>query len=47
MTVTYEDIKAAAKHLEDKVIRTPALSSTALSELCGADIALKLENLQV
>lgn len=47
MTVTYEDIKAAAKHLEGKVIRTPALSSTALSELCGADIALKLENLQV
>jgi len=47
MTVTIDDIKDAARQLENQVVRTPALTSPALSELCGADIVLKLENLQV
>ncbi len=47
MTVTIDDIRAAAEMLDGRVIRTPALASIALSELCGADIVLKLENLQV
>jgi len=47
MTVTLEDIRAAARQLETRVVRTPALPSPALSDICGADIVLKLENLQV
>ncbi len=47
MTVTIEDIRAAAEQLEGKVTRTPTLRSGVLSELCGADIVLKLENLQL
>ncbi len=47
MTVTIDDIRSAARQLENRVIRTPALPSGALSELSGADIVLKLENLQV
>ena len=47
MTVTIDDIRAAAERLEGKVIRTPTLRSDALSALCGANIVLKLENLQL
>lgn len=47
MTVTFEDIQDAARQLEGRVVRTPGLSSGVLSELAGADIVLKLENLQV
>ncbi len=47
MTVTFEDIQDAARQLEGRVVRTPGLASVVLSELAGADIVLKLENLQV
>lgn len=47
MTVTIDDIRAAAELLEGKVVRTPAISSATLSDMCGAEIVLKLENLQV
>ncbi len=47
MAVTIDDIRAAAEALEGKVSRTPGLRSAVLSELTGADIHLKLENLQV
>jgi len=47
MTVTIDDIKDAARQLEGRVLRTPALPSPALSDLCGADVVLKLESLQV
>ena len=47
MTVTFEDIQDAARQLEGRVVRTPGLSSVVLSELAGADIVLKLENLQL
>ena len=47
MPVTFKDIQKAAKQLEGKIIRTPSLSSPLLSDLSGADITLKLENLQL
>jgi len=47
LAVTIDDIRGAARQLEGRVVRTPCLASPALSELCGADIVLKLENLQV
>ena len=47
MTVSIDDIRAAAERLEGKVVRTPTLRSSVLSDLCGANIVLKLENLQL
>lgn len=47
MPVTFKDIQKAAKQLEGKIIRTPSLPSPVLSDLSGADITLKLENLQL
>ncbi len=46
MTVSIDDIRAAAERLEGKIVRTPTLRSSVLSDLCGANIVLKLENLQ-
>src|SRR5918995_7080011 len=43
---TIDDIRAAAARIEGKVIRTPMLQSRTLSEIVGADIWLKFENLQ-
>ena len=47
MTVTIDDIRAAAESLEGRVLRTPGVRSRVLSDLTGADVALKLENLQI
>lgn len=47
MAVTVEDIRAAARALEGRVLKTPALFSAVLSERTGAEIVLKLENLQI
>ncbi len=47
MGVSIDDIRAAAGLLEGRVVRTPSLRSGVLSDLCGADIVLKLENLQI
>ncbi len=47
MTVSIDDIRAAAERLEGKIVRTPTLRSSVLSDLCGANIVLKLENLQL
>lgn len=46
MNVTYKDIKAAADLIEDRVLRTPCFPAARLSELTGANVVLKLENLQ-
>ncbi|MEO7787581.1 MAG: threonine ammonia-lyase [Sphingomicrobium sp.] len=43
---TLDDIRAAAARIEGAVIRTPTLHSRTLSELTGAEIWLKFENLQ-
>ena len=46
MTVTFEDITDAARHLEGLVDRTPAARSRTLSAITGADVVVKFENLQ-
>lgn len=43
---TIDDIRAAAKRIEGAVIHTPMLLSRTLSEIIGAEIWLKFENLQ-
>ena len=45
MTRNYESIKDAENLLEGKVLRTPTIYSPILSELSGAEVWLKLENL--
>jgi len=47
LPVTLADIQAAAKRIEGQVVRTPTYRSRGLSELTGADVWVKLENLQV
>jgi threonine dehydratase len=47
MTVNLADIKRAAQDLKGNVVRTPMLHSPKLSELTGAEIFVKYENLQV
>jgi threonine dehydratase len=46
MTVTLPDIENAAAAIAGQVVRTPVRPSPALSSLTGAEIWLKLENLQ-
>jgi threonine dehydratase len=43
---TIDDIRAAAQRLDGAVIRTPMLVSRTLSEVIGAEVWLKFENLQ-
>jgi threonine dehydratase len=43
---TIDDIRAAAKRIDGAVIRTPMLISRTLSEIIGAEVWLKFENLQ-
>ena len=46
MSVTLEDVQAAARVIAGHVLDTPCLHSRTLSELVGAEIWLKFENLQ-
>jgi len=46
MTVTLDDIKQAASNIQGDIENTPLAHSRTLSKLSGADIYLKLENLQ-
>jgi threonine dehydratase len=43
---TIDDIRAAAKRIEGAVVRTPMRMSRTLSEVIGAEVWLKFENLQ-
>lgn len=43
---TIDDIRAAARRIQGAVIRTPMLVSRTLSEIIGAEVWLKFENLQ-
>ena len=43
---TLDDIRAAAARIDGAVVKTPTLISRTLSELIGADVWLKFENLQ-
>src|SRR6478735_7396021 len=47
MAVTIDDIWKARALLKGNVVRTPLLHAPKLSELTGAEIWVKLENLQV
>ncbi|MBW0144454.1 threonine ammonia-lyase [Sphingomicrobium clamense] len=46
MTVTIDDIRAAASRIEGQVVKTPMNHSRTLSEIIGAQVWLKFENLQ-
>lgn len=46
MTVTIEDIRAAAAAIAGQVVDTPCLHSRTLSEITGAHVVLKFENHQ-
>jgi threonine dehydratase len=45
--VTLADVQAAAERLSGRVVRTPSVASHAISAATGAEVVLKLENLQV
>ena len=47
MAVTIDDIRQARVLLAGNVVRTPLLHAPKLSELTGAEIWVKFENLQV
>jgi threonine dehydratase len=44
--VAFSDIEAAAKRIDGAVVRTPTLFSRTLSQVTGANVWLKFENLQ-
>ena len=46
LPVTLDDVRAAAMRIAGSVVRTPTLRSQTLSQLTGANIWLKFENLQ-
>lgn len=47
MAVSFESIENAQKQLKGNVVRTPMLHSAKLSEITGAEIHVKFENMQV
>ena len=44
--ITLQDIEAAAGRIAGRVLRTPSIQSQAIARATGADVTLKLENLQ-
>jgi threonine dehydratase len=46
MSITVQDIRAAAEALRDSIVRTPCLHSRTLSAITGAQVYLKFENHQ-
>ncbi|HEX5327249.1 MAG TPA: threonine ammonia-lyase [Acetobacteraceae bacterium] len=44
--ITLADVQAAAVRIQGRVLRTPALCSAEVSRAAGAEVTLKLENLQ-
>ena len=44
--ITLDDIEAAAARIAGKILRTPSIPSHAVSVATGAEVTLKLENLQ-
>ncbi|OYU15174.1 MAG: threonine ammonia-lyase [Alphaproteobacteria bacterium PA4] len=46
LPIALADVEAAARAISGQIIRTPCLRSQTLSELTGADVWLKFENLQ-
>ena len=46
MTLTFDDILAAKERLKGHIERTPCRQSKTLSEITGAEVWVKFENLQ-
>ncbi|OAN58323.1 threonine ammonia-lyase [Sphingomonas sp. TDK1] len=46
LPVSIDDVRAAAQRISGAVVRTPTLHSRTLSQLTGANVYLKFENLQ-
>ena len=46
LMIDLNHIRAAARAIEGKVVRTPFLKSVTLSEITGAEVYLKFENHQ-
>jgi threonine dehydratase len=46
LPVTIDDVRAAHARISDQIVRTPTLVSRTLSQLTGATVYLKFENLQ-
>jgi threonine dehydratase len=46
MPLTVADIRAAATRIAGRVVRTPSIENPAVSRECGAEVWLKLDNLQ-
>jgi threonine dehydratase len=44
--ITLADVRAAAARIEGRVLRTPSVSCAAISRQVGAEVVLKLDNLQ-
>ena len=44
--ITLADVQAAAQRIAGRVLRTPSMRSDGISRATGADVTLKLENLQ-
>jgi threonine dehydratase len=44
--MNFVDVEAAAETVQGRIVRTPLLHSSVLSDLSGADISIKFENLQ-
>jgi threonine dehydratase len=47
MSITVADVEAARRTIAGQVLRTPMLPAPKLSELTGAEVHVKYENLQV
>lgn len=45
--ITLEDVEQAAERIAGRVLRTPMLPNQAISRITGADVMLKLDNLQI
>jgi threonine dehydratase len=45
--ITLADVQAAAERIAGKIIRTPVLANQAISRATGAEVVLKLDNMQV
>lgn len=46
LAITPDDVEAAARTIADDIVTTPTLHSRTLSELTGASVVVKFENLQ-
>lgn len=45
--ITLSDVRAAEGRIRDRIVRTPAVRSEAISRCSGAEVVLKLDNLQI